>query len=88
MQVFSPADFRTGSPQGAGRLARISWRWWEKLDQGRSTLLIAPTGAGKTLAGFLPSLVELEARGKEEAGFRRIEGRAHALYLAAEGTCR
>ncbi|MGB0557234.1 MAG: DEAD/DEAH box helicase, partial [Paracoccaceae bacterium] len=23
-------------------------------------LLIAPTGAGKTLAGFLPSLIELE----------------------------
>lgn len=29
----------------------------------RSTLLIAPTGAGKTLAGFLPSLVRLSARG-------------------------
>ncbi|MBI3505365.1 MAG: ligase-associated DNA damage response DEXH box helicase [Proteobacteria bacterium] len=27
--------------------------------QGRSGLLVAPTGAGKTLAGFLPSLVEL-----------------------------
>ena len=28
----------------------------------RDTLLIAPTGAGKTLAGFLPSLVDLAAR--------------------------
>src|SRR5258708_36036385 len=27
----------------------------------RCVLLIAPTGAGKTLAGFLPSLVELSA---------------------------
>ncbi|MFO1532763.1 MAG: ArsA-related P-loop ATPase, partial [Thermoplasmatota archaeon] len=26
---------------------------------GRSALLVAPTGAGKTLAGFLPSLAEL-----------------------------
>jgi len=31
----------------------------EKARADRSALLIAPTGAGKTLAGFLPSLVEL-----------------------------
>ncbi|HLY58265.1 MAG TPA: ligase-associated DNA damage response DEXH box helicase [Stellaceae bacterium] len=28
---------------------------------GRSALLVAPTGGGKTLAGFLPSLIELAA---------------------------
>ncbi|WP_312163741.1 ligase-associated DNA damage response DEXH box helicase [Phenylobacterium sp.] len=30
--------------------------------QGRDALLIAPTGGGKTLAGFLPSLIELAQR--------------------------
>ena len=32
-----------------------------KAREGRSALLVAPTGAGKTLAGFLPTLVELDA---------------------------
>ena len=42
-----------------------------KTRAGRSTLLIAPTGAGKTLAGFLPSLVALHERPKTRVGFER-----------------
>ncbi|MGA0607908.1 ligase-associated DNA damage response DEXH box helicase [Phenylobacterium sp. VNQ135] len=34
----------------------------EKGRQGRDALLIAPTGGGKTLAGFLPSLIEISER--------------------------
>ena len=34
----------------------------EKARAGRDALLIAPTGGGKTLAGFLPSLIELSQR--------------------------
>ncbi|MES0809361.1 ligase-associated DNA damage response DEXH box helicase [Roseibium sp. SCPC15] len=52
----------------------------DHLGQGHSTLLIAPTGAGKTLAGFLPSLVELEARGKRKPG--QAGNGIHTLYIS------
>ncbi len=44
--------------------------------QGLSWLLIAPTGGGKTLAGFLPSLVDLDGRAPPK------EGRLHTLYIS------
>ena len=43
---------------------------------GQSHLLIAPTGGGKTLAGFLPSLVQLSERTAPK------EGRLHTLYIS------
>ncbi|MFH1554116.1 MAG: DEAD/DEAH box helicase, partial [Pseudomonadota bacterium] len=51
---------------------------------GRSTLLIAPTGAGKTLAGFLPTLVELsEARSADVRARAKAEKKRPAE--AADG---
>jgi ATP-dependent Lhr-like helicase len=47
----------------------------ELAQKGKSALLIAPTGAGKTLAGFLPSLVELAAGMRTERG-------VHTLYIS------
>lgn len=40
---------------------------------GNSALLIAPTGGGKTLAGFLPSLIDLAERPREGL---------HTLYIS------
>lgn len=48
--------------------------------RGRSSLLIAPTGAGKTLAGFLPSLTDLAARPKHRPGEPRRG--VHTLYIS------
>lgn len=47
----------------------------EAAQAGSSALLIAPTGGGKTLAGFLPSLVELIDGEGQENGL-------HTLYIS------
>src|SRR5215218_3739955 len=49
----------------------------EAAEHRRSTLLIAPTGAGKTLAGFLPSLIGLSQRRRANRG-RGL----HTLYIS------
>ena len=54
-----------------------------KARAGRSTLLIAPTGGGKTLAGFLPSLVELSAgylSPQAGTGRHNAQGHEHGLH--------
>jgi ATP-dependent helicase Lhr and Lhr-like helicase len=50
-----------------------------KAHAGRSALLIAPTGGGKTLAGFLPSLVEL---GTHFPRLRKEQRGLHTLYIS------
>jgi ATP-dependent helicase Lhr and Lhr-like helicase len=52
-----------------------------KARAGRSVLLIAPTGAGKTLAGFLPTLVELNQRSPRIRQHPRSAG-LHTLYIS------
>ncbi len=42
-------------------------------ERGAHALLVAPTGAGKTLAGFLPSLADLIARPRDGL---------HSLYIS------
>ncbi len=86
---ISPAPGRAG---GEGRLPRpfsdwFAGRGWQlrphqdallqQTARRRDTLLVAPTGAGKTLSGFLPSLIEL-SRSRRGRGARRI----HTLYVS------
>lgn len=86
MSVDSEAEDTTVLPEPfSGWFRRRDWqprphqlRLLELAQAGQSCLLIAPTGAGKTLAGFLPSLVDLTARRR-----RRIPGAARAA--AARG---
>ncbi len=68
--VFTDWFARRGWQPRAHQLALLA-----AAEAGRSALLVAPTGAGKTLAGFLPSLVELAGRPRGGAGL-------HTLYVS------
>jgi ATP-dependent Lhr-like helicase len=51
---------------------------WPAIASGAHTLILAPTGTGKTLAAFLWELNELIARGSKEA----LPNAVHLLYIS------
>ncbi|TAD84667.1 MAG: DEAD/DEAH box helicase, partial [Sphingomonadales bacterium] len=71
-------------PEIADWFAKAGWRvrrhqleMLEKAQAGRHALLVADTGAGKTLAGFLPTLCDFA----QSAGAQPPEG-LHTLYVS------
>lgn len=63
-------------------LDQRGWHWFphqidtlQSAQSGHDVLLCAPTGAGKTLSGFLPSFVDLNENPSREAGL-------HTLYIS------
>jgi ATP-dependent Lhr-like helicase len=80
MPVADPADSSLLPPLFLGWFAQQGWcphahqvAMLEAARAGAHALLIAPTGGGKTLSGFLPSLVELSERPREGL---------HTLYIS------
>ena len=64
-----------------GWLAQRGWSWFphqiEALNAARAgsdAIIFAPTGAGKTLSGFLPSLIDLHENGST--------GHLHTIYIS------
>lgn len=62
-------------------LSNKRWKWFDHqikcLDvarDGSDFILFAPTGAGKTLSGFLPSIIDLHENGSN--------GKLHTLYIS------
>ncbi len=74
---FCPRRSAAGSKAAAGARAPISSPSSSRRADAGRRLLIAPTGAGKTLAGFLPSLVALAGRRRERKG-----AGLHTLYIS------
>ncbi len=64
-----------------GWIRKKGWDWFthqidaiRAAESGQDFIVFAPTGAGKTLSGFLPSLVDLHENGSN--------GKLHTLYIS------
>ncbi len=75
-QVSLPEVFRRWFAQRGWRPRPHQLALLDQARARRSTLLIAPTGAGKTLSGFLPTLVSLSTNA------RRSTSGLHTLYIS------
>jgi ATP-dependent Lhr-like helicase len=76
-ETFLPRPFLDWFAARGWAVRPHQWALLEKAQENENTLLIAPTGAGKTLAGFLPTLVDF-------APSRRPNRRRglHTLYIS------
>ena len=74
-----PAEIEAWFSQRGWRIRRHQLEMLEKARAGRDALLVADTGAGKTLAGFLPTLCDFAPSAL--AGSAPPEG-LHTLYVS------
>ncbi len=73
LRMSLPAPFAGWFAHRGWRLRRHQADMLAAAQRGESALLVAATGAGKTLAGFLPSLIDLAANSSD---------RLHTLYVS------
>ena len=72
--IFLPDQFKNWFAKKGWHLRPHQLALLERSQAQQSTLLIAPTGAGKTLAGFLPSLINIHDK--------KTAHNLHTLYIS------
>jgi ATP-dependent Lhr-like helicase len=76
-EALLPSEIAAWFAKAGWRVRRHQWEMLAKARAGRDALLVADTGAGKTLAGFLPTLCDFAP----SAGVLPPEG-LHTLYVS------